>query len=227
MDVSSLSISTQNYLKAIWSWQEWSDEPVTTSVVAEKVGLRASTVSEAIRKLNEQGLVDHERYGHMTLTEAGRLLAVQMVRRHRLLESFLVQALKYRWDEVHEEAEHLEHVVSEMLVTRIDEYLGFPRRDPHGDPIPRADGTTHRPDAVPLSDIEPQGLVRVERISDADAKMLQFFAERGIVLDAELSVAAGEPYSDAVLVAVSGRDAEPLRLGPAAAGAIWVSSDQG
>ena len=217
-----MSVSTQNYLKVIWTLQEWSDAPVTPSVIAEKVGLKLSTVSDAVRKLTEQGYLDHARYGNVTLTEPGRLLAVAMVRRHRLIESFLVRTLKYRWDEVHDEAEHLEHAVSDLMIDRIDELLEYPRRDPHGDPIPAADGTTHRPDAVLLSQISTEATVRVERISDSDAKMLQYFADQGIVVDAELTVSAGEPYSDAVLVQVAGRDA-PFRLGTVAANAVWVS----
>jgi DtxR family Mn-dependent transcriptional regulator len=222
VSVSKVSTSTQNYLKVVWSLQEWSDAPVTPSVIAEKVGLKLSTVSDAVRKLTEQGYLDHARYGNVTLTEPGRLLAVAMVRRHRLIESFLVRTLKYRWDEVHDEAEHLEHAVSDLMIDRIDELLDYPRRDPHGDPIPAADGTTHRPDAVLLSQITTASPVRVERISDADAKMLQYFADQGIVVDAELTVSAGEPYSDAVLIQVAGRDA-PFRLGTVAANAVWVS----
>ena len=217
-----MSVSTQNYLKVIWTLQEWSDAPVTPSVIAEKVGLKLSTVSDAVRKLTEQGYLDHARYGTVSLTEPGRLLAVAMVRRHRLIESFLVRTLKYRWDEVHDEAEHLEHAVSDLMIDRIDELLEYPRRDPHGDPIPTADGTTHRPDAVLLSQIGAEAAVRVERISDSDAKMLQYFADQGIVVDAELTVSAGEPYSDAVLIQVAGRDA-PFRLGTVAANAVWVS----
>ena len=217
-----MSVSTQNYLKVIWTLQEWSDAPVTPSVIAEKVGLKLSTVSDAVRKLTEQGYLDHARYGNVTLTEPGRLLAVAMVRRHRLIESFLVRTLKYRWDEVHDEAEHLEHAVSDLMIDRIDELLEYPRRDPHGDPIPAADGTTHRPDAVLLSQITAESVVRVERISDSDAQMLQYFADQGILVDAELSVSAGEPYSDAVLVQVAGRDTA-FRLGTVAANAVWVS----
>lgn len=123
----------QDYLKAIWNAQEWSPEgapqKVSTKMLAEKIGVSASTASESIRKLAEQGLVDHEKYGAVTLTEAGRRAALEMVRRHRLLETFLVNELGYAWDEVHDEAEVLEHAVSDRLVARIDAKLGFPQRD--------------------------------------------------------------------------------------------------
>lgn len=213
----------QNYIKAIWGLQEWSEDPVTPSLIAETVGVRLSTVSDAVRKLTEQGLVDHIRYGSVALTELGRRHAVSMVRRHRLIETFLVGALGYEWDEVHDEADRLEHAVSDELVSRIDRFLDFPTRDPHGDPIPTADGQVHRPDAVILAEIEPGTRVRVERISDADNGMLQYFARQGLVVDAELSVLPGEPYSGTATIRV-GSAGQPFSLGSAAASAIWVST---
>src|SRR5699024_2252848 len=153
MSVSQLTPSTQNYLKIIWGLQEWSDDPVTPSVIAGKAGLRMSSVSDAIRKLASQELVTHTPYGAVSLTDIGRRHALAMVRRHRLIETFLVETLHYRWDQVHEEADALEHAVSDFLITRIDELLGHPERDPHGDPIPAADGTISTPDAVQLSTV--------------------------------------------------------------------------
>ncbi|MBP2476659.1 DtxR family Mn-dependent transcriptional regulator [Crossiella equi] len=223
MSVSELSESTQNYLKVVWALQEWSDEPVTTSVIAARLGLRVSTVSETVRRLTEQGLLAHPRYGSVGLTEAGRAHAVAMVRRHRLIETFLVNALNYRWDEVHDEAERLEHVVSDLLVGRMAAFLGHPTRDPHGDPIPAADGTCHRPDARQLTDIPPGTTVRVERISDSDGALLQYFADHGVHLDAELTVLPHTPFADTVTVQVPGAPV-PLPLGPAAASAVWVST---
>lgn len=223
MSVSELSASTQNYLKIIWNLQEWSDDPVTASILAERLGLRLSTVSDAIRKLAEQGLVEHVRYGSVALTPVGRAHALAMVRRHRLIETFLVQVLQYRWDEIHDEAETLEHAVSDLMVDRIDALLGRPTRDPHGDPIPSANGVVHRPNAAQLTVAQPNTRVRVERISDADPRMLQYFADQGIVVDADLDVLEGEPYSNVVAVQVVGRQT-PINLGNAATNAVWVSS---
>lgn len=220
--MSELSASSQNYLKAVWSLQEWSDAPVTPSALAAKAGVKLSTASDAVRKLTEQGLLVHTPYGAVTLTPEGRAHAVAMVRRHRLIESFLVRVLGYRWDQVHEEADALEHAVSDFMVDRIDEHLGFPTRDPHGDPIPSADGRVHRPDAVLLSELAPGTRARVERISDADAGLLQFFAERGIGVGTTLDARAGAPYSDSVEVVVDGRD-EPIALGRSATDAVWVT----
>ena len=173
MSVSTLSESTQNYLKAVWSLGEWSDVPVTASMVAARTGVALSTASDAIRKLSTQGLLEHARYSAVSLTPEGRAHAVTMVRRHRLIESFLVEVLRYRWDQVHDEADMLEHAVSDFMIDRIDELLGYPERDPHGDPIPAADGTVTRPDAVLLTSVSAGARVRVERISDDDPKLLQ------------------------------------------------------
>ncbi|GAB2597218.1 metal-dependent transcriptional regulator [Pseudactinotalea suaedae] len=222
MSVSELSASTQNYLKAIWALAEWSDEPITPTAIAAKVGVRLSTASDAIRKLAAQGLVEHTRYGSVALTRAGHRHAVAMVRRHRLIETFLVQVLGYRWDQVHDEAETLEHAVSDFMVDRIDEHLGHPTRDPHGDPIPHADGTVTQPDAVQLTGIEPGVVVTAERISDADPDLLRFFAERGLGVGATLELRSGAPFSGSVEVVVDGGE-ESVALGQSATDAIWVT----
>ncbi|WP_353055772.1 metal-dependent transcriptional regulator [Leucobacter sp. CX42] len=220
MRVDDLSPSMQNYLKVIWSLEEWSDDPVTNSAISEAAGVRLSTVSDALKKLSDLELIDHKRYGSVSLTDLGRQHAVSMIRRHRLLETFLVRMLEYTWDEVHDEADRLEHAVSDELIDRVDRVLGWPTRDPHGDPIPSADGTVHRPDAVQLGDAPAPCRVRVERISDADNAMLQFFQSRGIVVDAELEMLPGEPFSETVTVIVGG---VPVSLGTAAASAVWAS----
>lgn len=221
--VSELTASAQNYLKIIWSVQEWDPEraPVQPSVIAEKAGLRMSTVSDAIKRLGRQGLVTHTRYGAVSLTEAGRAHAVQMVRRHRLIETFLVQVLGYGWDEVHDEAEVLEHAVSDALVDRISAHLGHPDRDPHGDPIPAADGQVATPRARQLTDCEPGAGYRLERISDADPELLQFLAERGIEVGTDFTLAAGAPYSGTLVLERTGQPA--LTLGAEAAAAMWAS----
>src|SRR6201996_7846308 len=155
-------------------------------MLAEKLGVSASTASESIRKLAEQGLVDHEKYGAVTLTESGRRAALAMVRRHRLLEAFLVTELGYSWDEVHDEAEVLEHAVSDQLVARIDAKLGFPQRDPHGDPIPGSDGQVPTPPARQLWSCADGEAGVVARISDKDPEMLRYFDSIGINLDSRL-----------------------------------------
>ncbi|MDN5821867.1 MAG: metal-dependent transcriptional regulator [Brachybacterium sp.] len=222
MSVSELSTSAQNYLKAVWSLAEWSKEPVTTSAIAERVGVRLSTVSDAVRKLADQGLLEHTRYGAIGLSAEGRAHALSMVRRHRLIETFLVETLGYGWEEVHDEAEHLEHAVSDLLVDRIDALLGRPARDPHGDPIPTADGEVDLPDARLLTEVPAGTSVVVERISDADPRLLSFCAEHGITVGATLEVRTGPAFSDSLEVSVPGASAR-VPLGRSATDAIWAS----
>jgi DtxR family Mn-dependent transcriptional regulator len=221
MPVSDLSSSAQDYLKLIWSATEWSATPITVSVMAERLGVRASTVSDGIKKLARQDLVTHAPYGSIELTAAGREHAVAMVRRHRLLETFLVQALGYGWDEVHDEAETLEHAVSDKLIERIDQQLGYPTRDPHGDPIPPADGPPHLPAGTQLSAAAPGGTVAITRVSDADPQMLRYFTELGLKPDATLTVKEHRPYADVTTIRLHGPGRD-IDLGPTASEAIWV-----
>ncbi|WP_371151455.1 metal-dependent transcriptional regulator [Buchananella felis] len=221
MPVSDLSSSFQNYLKAIWSLQEWSDDPVTTSAIAARVQVRLSSTSDAVRKLAALGLVRHAPYGAITLTPLGRRYAVEMVRRHRLLESYLVWQLGYTWDEVHDEAEALEHAVSDLFIERIDAALGHPVRDPHGDPIPSADGTLPSLEAVSLSEVEFGTPVRVERISDDDAAALRHLSTNGIGVGTVVTASDGPPFSGTAILATEGR--EPLPLGKPLLESIFVS----
>ena len=221
-----LTTVAQDYLKVIWTAQEWSLEKVSTKMLAERIGVSASTASESIRKLADQGLVDHEKYGAVTLTEAGRRAALAMVRRHRLMETFLVRELGYSWDEVHDEAEVLEHAVSDRMLDRIDAKLGHPTRDPHGDPIPAADGQVPTPPARQLSVCQDGDAGTVARISDADPEMLRYFDSVGISLDSRLRVLARRDFAGMISVAIeSGRrqgERTTVDLGSPAAEAIWV-----
>lgn len=222
-----LSTVAQDYLKVIWTAQEWSLERVSTKMLAERLGVSASTASESIRKLADQGLVDHEKYGAVTLTEAGRRAALAMVRRHRLMETFLVNELGYSWDEVHDEAEVLEHAVSDTMLDRIDAKLGYPTRDPHGDPIPAADGRVPTPPARQLSACSNGDSGVVARISDADPEMLRYFDSVGINLDSKVRVLARRDFAGMISVEVTAPDgsdspATTVDLGSPAAEAIWV-----
>jgi DtxR family Mn-dependent transcriptional regulator len=221
-----LSAVAQDYLKVIWNAQEWSLEKVSTKMLADRIGVSASTASESIRKLAEQGLVNHEKYGAVTLTESGQRAALAMVRRHRLIETFLVSELGYSWDEVHEEAEVLEHAVSERLVARIDAKLGFPQRDPHGDPIPGSNGQVPTPPARQLWACHDGDAGRVARISDADPEMLRYFDSIGISLDARVRVLTRREFAGMVSVAVESANGarNTIDLGSPAARAIWVVS---
>jgi len=216
MAVSTLSASTQDYLKCIWTLQEWSAGPVSVTSLAERLGVRTSTASDGVKRLDEQGLVEHESYGGVTLTAAGTAHALAMVRRHRLLEAYLVRELGYGWDEVHDEAEILEHAVSDRLVAAIDARLGYPTSDPHGDPIPSAGGAAHLPNAVPLTHAH-RGPATVVRISDADPERLRRFAEMGLLPDVSIHVG---PEGD---VSIGGHTIALKSDDPAA---VWVTDER-
>ncbi|HJT91801.1 MAG TPA: metal-dependent transcriptional regulator, partial [Mycobacterium sp.] len=192
-----------------------------------KLGVAPSSVTEMVKKMAAAGLVSHVPYGPLRLTEAGRERALAVVRRHRLMETFLVRELGYSWDEVHDEAEVLEHAVSDRMLDRIDAKLGHPTRDPHGDPIPAADGQVPTPDARQLSACKDGDAGTVARISDADPEMLRYFDSVGISLDSRLRVLARRDFAGMISVAIESRvgpdgSAATVDLGSPAAEAIWV-----
>ena len=191
----------EDYVKVIYAHTEWQPDPITTGALAARLGLAASSVTEMVKKLVAQRLVVHEPYGAIELTEDGLALALRVVRRHRLVETWLVNDLGYGWDEVHDEAEVLEHAISDRLLDALDALLGHPVRDPHGDPIPAADGSMPKPAGVLLSDA-PGGVV--VRVSDRDPLLLKYLAAEGVVVDA--------------VVTPQQRD----QLAPEALASVWV-----
>lgn len=205
MHITDLPERSQDYLKTIYDRQEWDGQGATLSDLADALGQRRSTASEAIKRLVASGFVDHAPYGDITLTEQGHRLAVQLVRRHRLIESFLVQYLGYRLDEVHDEAEVLEHAVSDTFVERIDAALGHPQRDPHGDPIPGADGAVENPGTVPLSGIAPGEEITVERVRDRDPALLRYLSDHGVLPGARVRVLT-PPYPGMALLKAGARE---------------------
>ncbi len=217
---------TQDYLKAVYAAVEWGGPATSVSALAARMGVSASTASETVRRLADEGLVHHERYGGISLTARGREAALKMVRRHRLIETLLVEHLGYEWDEVHDEAEVLEHAVSDLLVERIDRLLGHPVRDPHGDPIPSVGGEVSLPPTRPLSETPAGEGGRVVRISDAEPQVLRHLADVGVRLDAQVTVVEARPYVGTTLFTVTqpeeaqGREVE---LGDPAVAAVWVT----
>lgn len=163
---------------------------MTSTQLATRLGLVPSSITEMVRKLTRQGLVEHQRYGSIVLTEQGRAEALRMVRRHRLIETWLVREFGYSWDEVHDEAEILEHALSDRLLDAIDARLGHPTADPHGDPIPGPDGTVPRLEGVLALVLEPGQRGHVVRISDRDPEVLRRLTADGVGVGSEL--AAGE-----------------------------------
>jgi DtxR family Mn-dependent transcriptional regulator len=217
--VSAVTAVEQDYLKAVYTAREWSGEPVTTTSLAARLGAAASTASETVARLARRGLVRHQRYRPVELTADGEALALRVVRRHRLLETYLVTELGFTWDEVHAEAEVLEHVVSDVLLERMDAKLGHPRRDPHGDPIPSPAGEVARPDAHLLSAFGVGERGVVARIADGDPALLRWCAEVGLGLDAEVEVTDRKPFAGTTTVVVEERTVE---VGDRAAAAVHL-----
>ena len=225
MPAAAPSTAIDDYLKTIYHHTEWQDDPITPSQLAAELALAPSTVTEMVQKLAAQQLVTHRPYGPVSLTDAGRARAAAIIRRHRLIETWLVREFGYAWDEVHDEAEVLEHAVSDRMLDRIDAKLGFPTRDPHGDPIPAADGQVPTPPARQLSACSDGDAGTVARISDHDPEMLRYFDSVGITLDSHLRVVARRDFAGMISVAVTAADdsaESTVDLGNPAAEAIWV-----
>jgi DtxR family Mn-dependent transcriptional regulator len=209
------SPAVDDYLKTIYHHTEWQDERITPSQLASLLGLAPSSVTEMVQKLAAQGLVTHRPYGPVSLTAAGERRAAAVVRRHRLIETWLVQEFGYGWDEVHDEAEVLEHALSDRLLEGIDERLGRPRFDPHGDAIPDAAGAVHREAFVLLAHAAPGHTGRVLRVSDRDPKLLRALVDAGVDVGHTLEVG----WDGAARV-----DGAAITLPDGAASAVWLTA---
>lgn len=208
------SPAADDYLKTVYAHTEWQDAPIMPSQLAGALGVAPSSVTEMVKKLAAAGLVSHVPYGAVRLTEDGERRALQMVRRHRLIETWLVQEFDYAWDEVHEEAEVLEHTISDRLLARIDERLGFPRVDPHGDAIPDAAGDVVREPFVLLADAATGHTGRVIRVSDRDPALLRTLETLGVGVGSSLSIRADG----------TDLDGAPVDLPDGAAEVVWLTA---
>ena len=209
---SAFTRSQQDYLKALYLLGG-ADKPVPTRELAQRLGISSPSVSEMVTRLSAQGLVEHDRYRGQQLTKEGRKVALELVRHHRLLEMFLVQVLGYRWDEVHDEAERLEHVISERMEQRIFELLGRPELDPHGHAIPTLTGKVKAVSNRPLSESKAGEKVVVQGVSDEDAERLRELDRRGLHPGARLTVVAGSEFESPIEVRIKGRrESVPLGL---------------
>jgi DtxR family Mn-dependent transcriptional regulator len=195
------SPAVQDYTKAIYALQRRCDGAVTTNELADRLGVTPASASGMVRKLADQALVEHAPYRGVTLTEAGERIALEVLRHHRLLELFLAEHLDVPWDRVHEEAEALEHVISEDLEARIAAKLGNPTHDPHGDPIPDADLIIREADTEALGALEPGAVGCFVRVSDSDPAMLRYLEEQGVRLGDRLEVLARQPFGGPLTVA--------------------------
>jgi DtxR family transcriptional regulator, Mn-dependent transcriptional regulator len=200
-----LTDAIQDYLKEIYKL-EAAGRRVTTSALAEALEVSPPSVTSMLKKLATLGLVTHERYHGATLTEPGERVALEVIRHHRLLEQYLVKTLGLSIDAVHAEADRLEHALSEELEAHIDRTLGFPTRDPHGDPIPRPDLTMDRTEVTPLSTLEAGSKATVERVPDGDGALLRYLSKLKLTPGSRLEVRESAPFDGPVTVRVGGAD---------------------
>ncbi len=198
------SAAIEDYSKAIYTLESRADEPVSTNALAERLELTTGSVSGMLKKLDELGLISHVPYRGVRLTPEGRKLALEMIRHHRLLELYLAEALQMPWDRVHDEAEVLEHVLSEELEELISAKLGHPTIDPHGDPIPSADLELDEHPTRSLESLSPGDKGIFVRVSDADPEMLRYLSDQGILPGGRIHVLERQPFGGPLLVSVDG-----------------------
>ena len=216
----------EDYAKAIHALASREEGPVGTSVLAERLGVSPGTVTAMLKRMDAAGLVRHEPYRGVELTDAGDRLALEVIRHHRLIESYLAEALGMPWDRVHDEAEVLEHYISEELEERMAAALGDPRHDPHGDPIPSRELVVDTTPGIPLTALEEGRPARFTRVSDGRPEMLRFLDERSIRPGVVLTLIRREPFGGAMVVDVDGAEhaigpdlAARMQVDPAAADA--------
>ncbi|HEX9895948.1 MAG TPA: metal-dependent transcriptional regulator [Gemmatimonadales bacterium] len=199
-----LTRSVEDYLKAIYHLS-LDGQPASTSAIAQSLDLAPPSVSGMIRRLSELGLLEHVPYRGVALTDEGRRAALRMVRRHRIIEAYLVALLGYTWDSVHEEAERLEHAVSESLIERMAEALGNPQFDPHGDPIPDAQGHVEEPRYVPLSEVAEGETAEIHRVDTSHAERLRYLSDMGLTPGTAIRVMARQPFDGPLTIERGGR----------------------
>jgi DtxR family Mn-dependent transcriptional regulator len=214
------SPAVEDYAKAIYTLQRRADSPVTTTALAERLDVSAASASGMVRRLSEIGLVKHEPYKGVELTERGNAVALEVIRHHRLLELLLAE-LGVPWDRVHDEAEVLEHHISEELEALIAERLGDPTHDPHGDPIPTADLSVDEGSSIALNDLEIGQRGRFVRVSDSDPEMLRYLSDLGLAPGEKLELIGREPFEGPLVVGFGGKQ-HPLGIALASAMRVEV-----
>ncbi len=214
-----VSSSKENYLKAIYHLQE-GEGMVTTNDLARELNTRAASVTDMLKKLKEQKLLIYEKYQGFKLSNDGKKMAIQIIRKHRLWEFFLVEKLNFGWEEVHELAEELEHIHSKKLIDRLDEFLGFPQSDPHGDPIPDSNGKFSIRKDINLLDLELNREGIVSNISDQSAEMLELLTHKEIALGSKIEISKRFSFDNSLEVKI--KNQPPITLSETVAKNIYV-----
>lgn len=201
-----LTYAEENYLKAILRLSKPHDVTVSTNAIASHLETSAASVTDMLKKLADKELITYQKYKGAQLTDIGNKIATTLVRKHRLWEVFLVQSLGMTWDEVHEIAEELEHIQSEQLIERLDAFLGFPKYDPHGDPIPNAQGKYTLRSQVPLTELKPGQEGLVIGVRDADSLFLRHLNDKGITIGKKAKLIDHDAYDQTVRLAIEDRE---------------------
>lgn len=217
------SASKENYLKAIFHLQS-QDGVVTTNELADELQTRAASVTDMLKKLKEQKLLIYERYKGFKLSAEGRKVAIQIIRKHRLWEYFLVEKLQFGWDEVHEIAEELEHISSKKLIDRLDEYLGFPKSDPHGDPIPDSNGKFERVEQVSLLDLPMNQWAEISGVTNQSTEILELLSHKNLSIGTKLEVKKKFSFDNSLEIRIKNQPAVTISM--EVAKNIFVKYDQ-
>ncbi|WP_299062316.1 metal-dependent transcriptional regulator [uncultured Polaribacter sp.] len=199
------TLSEENYLKAIYHLELDASKGISTNAIAEKLDTKASSVTDMVKKLSEKEVVIYKKYKGVTLTELGKTIAANVVRKHRLWEVFLVQKLNFSWDEVHDVAEQLEHIKSAKLIDQLDSFLGFPTHDPHGDPIPDRDGNLKTIEKSLLATLSKNESGICVGVDDSSSEFLQFLDKKGITLGKKITILDKEDFDDSLSILIEDR----------------------
>lgn len=198
--------SEENYIKAIYHLAANSKKGISTNAIAKKLATKASSVTDMVKKLSDKKVVIYKKYQGVTLTDFGKKTAAGIIRKHRLWEVFLVEKLNFSWDEVHEVAEQLEHIKSPKLINELDAFLGFPKKDPHGDPIPDKDGTLQKIEKSLLSTLKKNKTGVCVGVNDSSSEFLQFLDKQGIALGQIIKVIDIEPFDDSLTIKINNKE---------------------
>ncbi|TVZ26167.1 DtxR family iron (metal) dependent repressor [Gillisia sp. Hel_I_86] len=200
------SLSEENYLKAIFHLERSFPTGVSTNALAEEMNTKASSVTDMVKRLAEKELVDYKKYQGVKLSNSGKETAIEIVRKHRLWEVFLVDKLNFSWDEVHEVAEQLEHIKSEKLIRELDKFLGFPKKDPHGDPIPDAKGNILIADKVLLSELNIGESGICVGVKDSSTEFLRYLDKNDIALGEVIHILEKESFDQSILIKLNDKE---------------------
>ena len=201
-----MTFSEENYLKAIYHLTNVTNKEVSTNAIAETMETKASSVTDMLKKLAEKDLVNYKKYQGVSLTDKGKLTAKMIVRKHRLWEVFLVDKLNFAWDEVHDIAEQLEHIKSEQLINKLDDFLGNPTEDPHGDPIPNANGQMVAIEKQLLSELAENQIGICVGVKDSSAEFLKYLDKQEIALGSKIEIIFKESFDLSTKIKVNGKE---------------------